>query len=109
MPPRNEPELDAVTLHNQAILSVSLNDGSKGLVINPTPAATGNIEEAFEKLQFLLQQDLFPAETFYNLLLLYCRTDRHEIAADILAENTELTYKYLTPVLNRILAVKIYG
>lgn len=97
MPPRNEPELDAITLHNQAILSCSLNDSTKGLMITTSSTATGNIEEAFEKLQFLLQQEMFPAETFYNLLLLYCRTDRYEIAADILAENTELTYKYLTP------------
>lgn len=81
MPPRAEYELDAVTLHNQALMNIEQN---------PT--------EGFEKLQFLLQQNPFPPETFANLLLLYCQYDCYDLAADILAENTHLTYKYLTPV-----------
>lgn len=81
MPPRAEYELDAVTLHNQALMNIDLN---------PT--------ESFEKLQFLLQQNPFPPETFANLLLLYCHYDCFDLAADVLAENAHLTYKYLTPV-----------
>lgn len=81
MPPRAEYELDAVTLHNQALMN-----------IEQKPA------EGFEKLQFLLQQNPFPPETFSNLLLLYCQYECYDLAADILAENAHLTYKYLTPV-----------
>lgn len=81
MPPRAEYELDAVTLHNQALMNIDQN---------PT--------ESFEKLQFLLQQNPFPPETFANLLLLYCHYDCYDLAADVLAENAHLTYKYLTPV-----------
>ena len=76
MPPRSEDELDAVTLHNQALMNMD----SK-----PT--------EGFEKLQFLLQQNPFPPETFGNLLLLYCKYEYYDLAADVLAENAHLTYK----------------
>ncbi|KAF5297102.1 hypothetical protein FQA39_LY02682 [Lamprigera yunnana] len=82
MPPRAEYELDAVTLHNQALMNMDKN---------PT--------EGFEKLQFLLQQNPFPSETFSNLLILYCQYECYDLAADILAENAHLTYKYLTPYL----------
>ena len=56
MPPRSEEELDAVTLHNQALMNMEAH---------PT--------QGFEKLQFLLQQNPFPPETFGNLLLLYIK------------------------------------
>ena len=81
MPPRSEQELDAVTLHNQALINFDLD-----------PA------ESFEKLQFLLQrhEGAFPPETFANLLILYCRYEYFELAADLMAENTQFTYKYLT-------------
>nr|XP_033785865.1 tetratricopeptide repeat protein 30A isoform X1 [Geotrypetes seraphini] len=82
MPPRSEEELDPVTLHNQALMNMD----SK-----PT--------EGFEKLQFLLQQNPFPPETFGNLLLLYCKYEYFDLAADVLAENAQLTYKFLTPYL----------
>ena len=49
--------------------------------------------EGFEKLQFLLQQNPFPPETFGNLLLLYCKYEYYDLAADVLAENAHLTYK----------------
>jgi len=82
MPPRSENELDAVTLHNQALMNMELK---------PT--------DGFGKLQFLLQQNPFPPETFGNLLLLYCKYEYYDLAADVLAENAHLTYKYLTPYL----------
>ena len=81
MPPRSEEELDAVTLHNQALMNMDTK---------PT--------EGFEKLQFLLGQNPFPPETFGNLLLLYCKYEYYHLAADVLAENVHLTYKYLTSV-----------
>ncbi len=56
MPPRSEEELDAVTLHNQALMNME-NSPTQG----------------FEKFQFLLQQNPFPPETFGNLLLLYIK------------------------------------
>ncbi|CAL1286216.1 unnamed protein product [Larinioides sclopetarius] len=82
MPPRGEEELDPVTLHNQALMNMDTH---------PT--------EGFEKLQFLIQQNPFPPETFGNLLLLYCKHEYYDLAADVLAENAHLTYKYLTPYL----------
>jgi len=51
--------------------------------------------DGFEKLQFLLQQNPFPPETFGNLLLLYCKYEYYDLAADVLAENAHLTYKYI--------------
>ena len=54
--------------------------------------------DGFGKLQFLLQQNEFPPETFGNLLLLYCKYEYYDLAADVLAENAHLTYKYLSPV-----------
>ncbi len=82
MPPRSEEELDAVTLHNQALMSME-NDPTEG----------------FEKLQFLIQQNHFPPETFANLLLLYCKYEYYDLAADVMAENAHFTYKYLTQYL----------
>lgn len=86
MPPRSEEELDAVTLHNQALMSMETD---------PT--------EGFEKLQFLIQQNPFPPETFANLLLLYCKYEYFDLAADVMAENAHFTYKYLTPYLYEFL------
>lgn len=54
--------------------------------------------DGFEKLQFLLQQNPFPPETFGNLLLLYCKYEYYDLAADVLAENAHLTYKYEFPI-----------
>lgn len=86
MPPRSEEELDAVTLHNVALISMDSN-----------PA------EGFEKLQFLINQETFQPETFANLLLLYCRYEYYELAADLMAENVSFTYKFLSPYLYEFL------
>nr|CAG4641541.1 EOG090X0302 [Eurycercus lamellatus] len=98
MPPRLETELDPVTLHNMALLT-----------------ADANPSESFDKLQFLLQQQVAqqlqqtdnpdlgagplacPPETFANLLLLYCKYEYFDMAADLLAEHADLTYKHLSP------------
>jgi hypothetical protein len=42
-------------------------------------------------------------ETFANLLLLYCKHQYYDLAADVLAENAHLTYKFLTPELYEFL------
>ena len=79
MPPRNEDELDPVTLHNQALMNIE-EDAPGG----------------FKKLNFLLQNPPFPPETFSNLLLLYCKYNHYDLTADVLAENSQLTYKCLS-------------
>uniref|UniRef100_A0A673KQ71 Tetratricopeptide repeat protein 30 n=1 Tax=Sinocyclocheilus rhinocerous TaxID=307959 RepID=A0A673KQ71_9TELE len=90
MPPRSEEELDPVTLHNQALMNMDTK---------PT--------EGFEKLAFLLQQNPFPPVTFGNLLLLYCKYEYFDLAADVLAENAHLTYKFLKPYLYEFLDAMI--
>uniref|UniRef100_A0A3Q2UKE8 Tetratricopeptide repeat protein 30 n=1 Tax=Fundulus heteroclitus TaxID=8078 RepID=A0A3Q2UKE8_FUNHE len=86
MPPRSEEELDPVTLHNQALVNMDLKPS-----------------EGFEKMAFLLQQPSFPRVTFGNLLLLYCKHEYYDLAADVLAENAHLTYKLLSPYLYEFL------
>lgn len=90
MPPRSEDELDPVTLHNQALMNME-EDPSSG----------------FRKLNFLLQNPPFPAETFGNLLLLYIKHQYYDLAADVLAENTHLTYQYLSPEMYEFLEASI--
>lgn len=79
MPVRVEEELDPVTLHNQALTSMD-----------------SNLADSFSKLQYLLGHNPFPPETFSNLLLLYCKYEYYDLAADVLAENAHLTYKLLS-------------
>ncbi|XP_059163823.1 intraflagellar transport protein 70A-like [Physella acuta] len=90
MPPRSEEELDAVSLHNQALMNMEQQ---------PT--------QGFTKLQFLLQQNPFPPETFGNLLLLYVKYEYYDLAADVLAENAHLTYKFLTQYMYEFLEAVI--
>lgn len=78
MPPRNEFEWDPVTLMNYALMNIDTDP-------------TGG----FKKLNYLLHNPPFPPETFCNLLLLYCKFHYYDLAADILAENPELTIKYI--------------
>jgi len=82
MPPRQEHELDPVTLHNLALMNMD-----------------DDVNGGFDKLQFLLQQNPCPPETFGNLLLLYCKYEHYNLAADVLADNAHLTYKLLSQYL----------
>mmetsp|Transcript_32243 Transcript_32243/g.51375 ORF Transcript_32243/g.51375 Transcript_32243/m.51375 type:complete len:661 (-) Transcript_32243:3487-5469(-) len=82
MPPRTEEELDPVTLHNQALMHIE-QDFTAGC----------------RKLNFLLQNPPHPPQTFGNLLLLYCKFQYYDLAADVLAEHTHLTFKLLSPQL----------
>ncbi|GBG84433.1 hypothetical protein CBR_g38718 [Chara braunii] len=76
-----EKAYDQVTLHNQALMNIDTDP-------------TGG----FRKLNFLLQSPPFPPETFGNLLLLYCKPSHgfYDLAADVMAENTHLTYQNLS-------------
>lgn len=82
MPPRTEQEIDQFTLHNIAIMNMD-EDPSAG----------------FQKLQFLIQAERFPKETFANLCFLYIKYEYYDFAADVLAQNAHLTFKYLTQVM----------
>ncbi len=90
MPPRDESELDPVTLHNVALM---------GMETDPTAG--------FRKLNFLLTNPPFPPETFGNLLLLYLKHGCYDLAADVMAENTHLTYRHLSPELYEFLDASI--
>jgi len=79
MPPRNEDEFDPVTLMNYALMNME-TDPSGG----------------FKKLNFLLHSPPFPPESFANLLLLYAKYQYFDLAADVLAENADLTFKYIS-------------
>lgn len=79
MPPRNEEEYDAVTLMNHALFNID-NEPTAG----------------FRKLNYLLHNPPFPPETFANLLLLYAKFQHYNLAADVLAENSDLTFKYIS-------------
>ncbi|KAH8352324.1 tetratricopeptide repeat protein 30 homolog [Drosophila takahashii] len=87
LPPRAESELDPVTLHNMALTDVQ------------GPVA------GLRKLAFLLELGApsCPKETFANILLICCKHELYETAADILAEHTDLTYKYLSQYLYELL------
>lgn len=88
LPPRSEPELDPVTLHNLALTD-----------------ASGGISTSLRRLAFLLEigPPTCPAETFANILLLCCKHEMYDTAADILAEHAQLTYKYLSTFLYDLL------
>jgi len=79
LPGRSEEELDPITLHNLALCSMDEN-----------PA------DSFTKLSFLLGQELSPSETFRNLLLGYCKYDYTSLAADLLAEYSEMAATTMT-------------
>jgi tetratricopeptide repeat protein 30 len=80
---RNEEELDPVTLHNSALIHMSTDPGP-----------------GFKKLNFLISSGNFPAETFGNLLLLYCAPGHqfYDLAADVMAENPEYCQELLSKV-----------
>eukprot|EP00003_Mantamonas_plastica_P004635 TRINITY_DN1366_c0_g1_i5.p1 TRINITY_DN1366_c0_g1~~TRINITY_DN1366_c0_g1_i5.p1 ORF type:complete len:531 (+),score=213.64 TRINITY_DN1366_c0_g1_i5:114-1706(+) len=78
MPPRDEGELDPVTLHNSAL-------------VNMDSDAAGS----YKKLRFLIKTNPCPPETLQNLLLLCCEHDEKDLAADLLADNQILAMQYI--------------
>jgi len=79
MPSRREEDIDAMTLHNQAI--IFLDDDAT---------------TSFGKINFLLSNPPFPPEAFKNLLLLQCKYGFFDLAATTLEENSHLADKFLT-------------
>lgn len=61
MPPRQESELDPVTLMNWALININ-QDTSGG----------------FKKMLHLIQNPPFPPVTFLNLLLLFCKFEYYD-------------------------------
>eukprot|EP00878_Enallax_costatus_P023017 GHUV01024462.1.p1 GENE.GHUV01024462.1~~GHUV01024462.1.p1 ORF type:complete len:609 (+),score=194.63 GHUV01024462.1:460-2286(+) len=94
MPPRDESELDPVSLHNLALINMEKDPGS-----------------GFKKLNFLLSSGNFPPETFANLLLLYCAPQHGflDLAADVMAENPEYCSTLLDRDLLELLQCLITG
>ena len=83
MPPRTQAELDTVTLHNRALFVYGIDQP----------------QQCAQELESLLSEGLnFPPEAFANLILLCCRLLHYDIAADLLAENIELSYSCLSTV-----------
>ena len=91
MPAMLEEDKDAVTLHNEAIIC---------------DAGGGNLDGcSFKKLQYLMSDpsSSYPPETFANILLLYLQNGYEDLAATLLAENTDLTYELLSEELFQFL------
>ncbi|KAH0571858.1 putative TPR repeat family protein [Spironucleus salmonicida] len=80
MPYRKEEDLDPVTLHNLA-LSEMMHQPS----------------QAVKKLQFLIQVPPFPVEAFQNLINIYIQHGLFDLAADLMAENQQLSQASLEP------------
>ena len=108
MPPRMESELDPVTLTNIALINCSSSVYSNQLIYPQTSkkeddgqqlsesTSSSSVESSFHKLAYLLQNPPFPPETFQNLILLHLHHGHHNLAADVLAENSALCYSLLS-------------
>lgn len=69
MPPRQEHELDPVTLHNQALVALAVAAAS------PSSQAAAGRQASVAKLLHLLAHPPFPPELAGNLLSLCCQPD----------------------------------
>ncbi|CAI2360637.1 unnamed protein product [Moneuplotes crassus] len=70
--------IDPVTFHNQAIFFV-----------------TENSAESIKKMNHLLNECLFPPETFQNLLFLYCKYFFYDLANELIHENPKYCQKLI--------------
>jgi tetratricopeptide repeat protein 30 len=86
LPMRSEEDLDMITLHNTALVTMDENPS-----------------DAFRKLNFLLTQEPPLQETFKNLLLGYCKYEYYSTASDLLAENSALASKTIGSVMLQFL------
>ena len=86
MPPRNEPDLDPVTLHNVEITNLD-----------------EDVESSFDKLRFLITLNPSPPETLHNILIFYLKHQFYDITADLFAQFSEVVNDLLEPVLFMIL------
>ncbi|OHT07373.1 TPR Domain containing protein [Tritrichomonas foetus] len=93
LPMRTEEDLDSITLHNTALVTMDEDPSS-----------------SFSKLTFLLSQEPPVTETFRNLLLGYCKFEYYSYAADLLGENSDLALKTMgQPMLDFLDAVLLYA
>lgn len=83
MPPREDIDLDPITLHNMAV--THLDDDMEG---------------SFEKLRFLIAQNL-PPETLHNILIFYLKHQFYDVAADLYAQYSEVANNLLDPFVQR--------
>lgn len=90
MPQRKDEELDPVSLHNNALFDTDQD-----------------VNASFDKMKFLLSNPPFPPVTFKNILTLYCKHGYQDVAADILAENSELAYDLLSQDVNDFFGASI--
>ena len=81
IPPRNEEDIDMITLHNKAILDA-----------DTAP------EEGIEILAHIVSQPSYPRQALSNLVILYFREELFDVAADFMAENIELCLTQLPDV-----------
>lgn len=88
-----EPDAFSSLAHLALFLSPLLPSPPQALLHMDDDPSNG-----FRKLNYLLSNPPFPPETFGNLLLLHCKFQYYDLAADILAENAHLTYKFLPQV-----------
>lgn len=79
IPPRKEEDVDPITLHNTALFEADLKP-----------------QDCFRKLAYLLKEDRAPPPTFINLLILFCRAGQFSRAADLQAEDPEMTLDVLS-------------
>ena len=90
MPIGRDEDIDAVSLHNQAIIHID-DDTDHGL----------------SKLIYLLNNPPLPSETFMNLIVLCCKYDLDNQAADLVIENRQLLQLSLPTALNEFLETYI--
>ena len=65
------------------------------------------VNDSFKKLKFLLSNPPSPPKTYGNILLLYCKHGYNHLAADILPENSYLTYDMLPQEIHEYLDAAI--
>ena len=65
----------------------------------------------FRKLSHLLQSPPFPPQTFCNILMLYCKPQHafYDLAADIMAENSDLVATSLSKVIPDHMTCACFG
>ena len=63
--------------------------------------------DGFEKLQHLLATGSAPQMTFPNLILLYLKFEYFSLAADTMAENTDLANKHMDGYLHDFVQARV--
>ena len=91
IPPRNEEDIDMVTLHNKAVL---------GAEVEPV--------ESIAALTHIVTQPFYPKEALANLVTLYFREQQFDIAADFMAENIEVCFTQLPEVRFSLAPIFVY-